>query len=488
MKNKKVGLIILDGIGVSKNKKGNALKLAKTPTFDSLLKTCPHSLLQASGPAVGLPVGQMGNSEIGHMNIGVGQVVKSDLVRINDDVKSKKFYTNPNLLKTFKLVKAAKTKLHLVGLCSTGGVHSQLNHIIEIIKLCIKHKVNTVIHAISDGRDTSTTDFVKDLKTILDLIGNTQYVQLGTIGGRYYYMDRNQNWDRINLAIKAMLNQSDNFVNPLAYINKCYKNKITDEFIQPVFNAAAKNIKLEKNDFILIANFRPDRVRQISHFITKSNLYKTKSPLWPLKLHLVTMTKYDGIESEIILYPPVRYKDTLGEVIAKNNLKQLRIAETEKYAHVTFFFDGGVEQNFKGEQKILVPSPNVKAYDLKPEMSAYEITDKLIANMAKFNVFICNYANGDMVGHTGNLKATIKAVEAVDTCLAKVLPAAKKMGFTLFITADHGNCDNMLDKNNKPVTTHSLAPVYLVCTDPKIKLKNGKLSDIAPLIKKYLNI
>ena len=487
MKNKKIGLIICDGLGWSKNKKENAFYLAKHPYIDKLLDTCPYSILQASELAVGLPKGQMGNSEIGHLNIGAGRGVKSELVRINEAVETGNMVSNENLLKAIEIAKQANTKFHIIGLTSTGGVHSQLNQILEVLTICGKAKVNTVLHCITDGRDTPTNAFIKDLKAICKLIDSYDSIQLGTIGGRYYGMDRNQNWDRIQKHIDALVGKSISFTDPHKYISDSYEQNITDEFIVPAKNAMGTNIKLDKNDVVFFANFRPDRARQLCHCIKKSKLYKQTSELWDLNLTLVTMVKYDGIDSDIILYPPEDYDNTLGKVLANNNLKQLRIAETEKYAHVTFFLDGGKEVDYKNETKILVPSPSVATYDLQPEMSAYKITDKLLANIDKFDVIICNFANCDMVGHTGDMKATIRAVETVDECLGKIVAKAKQIGMTLFITADHGNCDQMI-LDNKPCTTHSLAPVFFISTDTNLKLKDGSLGNIAPTILKYLDI
>lgn len=484
---KKVGLIIVDGLGVNKSKHGNAFALANTPTFDNLLSNYPCCLLQASELAVGLPIGQMGNSEIGHLNIGAGRTIRSELVRINMDIDNNKFESNPNLLKAIELAKTKNVKFHIIGLTSDGGVHAQLAHILKVIDLCGKKKVKTVLHCITDGRDSDVKSFGRFLPLIKIALANNRNVALGTIGGRYYGMDRNQNWDRIQKHLDALNHKSKSFDSAYDYVMDSYDNNVTDEFIIPAYYNKQENM-LEKNDVVFFANYRPDRARQICHCFKKSNLYTYKSNLWDLNLTLVTMVKYDGIDSDIIIYPPEEYNNTLGKVLEDNNLKQLRIAETEKYAHVTFFMDGGREIDYKNETKILVPSPDVATYDLKPEMSANEITEKLISNMDKYDIFICNFANCDMVGHTGNLQATIKGLETVDNCLNKVIQQANKLGFTLFITADHGNCDTMLDSNNKPITTHSLNPVWFISTDKNLKLKNGSLANIAPTILKYLGI
>lgn len=481
--NKKVGLIILDGLGFTDQKEGNAFFLAKTPTIDSLLKQYPHCTLNASQLAVGLPKGQMGNSEIGHLNIGAGRTVLTDLVKINFDIEKNKYAKNKNLLETINSAKAKKVKFHVMGLLSDGGVHSQLSHILATLELCGVLNVPTVVHCFSDGRDTPVKNFKRYLAYVQLIIAKYKNIKLGTIGGRYYGMDRNKNWDRIEKALDALQCKGHSFDDVNQYIDSSYKNNVTDEFIAPAYNSKV-DCKLEKNDVVFIANFRPDRVRQICHCLKQTKLYDKQSKLWELNVTLVTMVKYDGIDSDIILYPPQDYANTLGKVIADANLKQLRIAETEKYAHVTFFLDGGKELTYPNEDKILIPSPSVATYDLKPEMSAYEITNKLIGCMDKYDVVICNYANCDMVGHTGKLDATIKALQAVDACLAKVLAKAKQIGMTLFITADHGNCDDMRNNN----TTHTLAPVFFICSDKSISLRDGNLNNIAPTILKYMGI
>jgi len=488
MNNKKVGLIILDGLGFSNEKHGNAFLAAKTPTIDYLWNNYPHCLLKASGLAVGLPEGQMGNSEVGHLNIGAGRTVKSELVRINEGIKECTFTSNKNLLDAINLAKTNNKTFHIIGLASKGGVHSQLTHIIEVMKLCGEMKVNTVVHAISDGRDCSTHAFLADLREIMDVIAKYPNVQLGSIGGRYYGMDRNTNWNRNETHLNALLGIGNSFEDPFKYVNENYDKNITDEFIVPAFNSKVEQPMLKENDVVFFANFRPDRARQLSHLFKQSKLYPTESKVWNLHLTLVTMVKYDGIDSDIIIYPPEKINNTLGKIIEKNNLKQLRLAETEKYAHVTFFFDGGIDKVYQNEEKVLIPSPNVATYDLQPEMSAYKIAETFEQKAKDFDVIICNFANCDMVGHTGSWDATIKAVETVDKCVAKLVETANKIGMTLFITADHGNCDTMLDKDNKPITTHSLNPVPFICLDKTLVLKDGTLGNIAPSILKYLDI
>ena len=491
MENKKVGLIILDGVGIAEPGPGNAFALAKKPNIDNLLNTCPHCQLQASGLSVGLPHGQPGNSEIGHTNIGAGRTIKSELVRINADIENNQFIYNPNFQKMIALAKQKHVKIHVIGLTSYGGVHSNLTHLLRILRECGNQRVKTVAHLISDGRDVEPGSIGSDILEIENIdVDYGEIVKVATISGRYYAMDRDQNWDRSLKTIDAMMHIGPSYTHIEEYMAICYGAKgLTDEFIIPAFNSDNPDTKLEKDDIVFIFNFRQDRVRQLSHLIKKSNLYQQESPAWPLNLTLVTMVKYDGIDSDIVIYPPQEIVNPLGKVISDAGLKQLRIAETEKYAHVTFFLDGGKELDLPGEDKILVPSPKeVATYDLKPEMSANEVTAKLLENMDKYDVIICNYANPDMVGHSGKIEPTIKAIETVDTCLGQVIKKANEIGMTLFITADHGNCDRMLDGNNKAVTAHSAAPVFFISTDKTLRLHDGALNNIAPTILKYLEI
>lgn len=488
--NKKVGLIILDGVGIAPKSNTNAVSLAKTPTLDYINMNFPSCQLQASGSAVGLPDGQPGNSEIGHLTIGAGRVITSELVRINNDIDNNQFIYNPNFQKAIALAQKKRTKMHVIGLSSYGGVHSSLTHMQRILTECGNKGIKTVAHIISDGRDCEPGSIAYDIKDIQntdDQFG--EIVKIGTISGRYYAMDRDKNWDRTRKTLDAMMQVGPAYKDLENYLADQYAAEgKTDEFIVPAYNKLAPDVKLEKGDIVFIFNFRQDRVRQLAHLIKKSKLYDEKSPAWDLDLTLVTMVKYDGIDSDIIIYPPNYPNNTLGQVIANAGLSQLRIAETEKYAHVTFFFDGGKEQDLAKQKKILIPSPKVATYDMQPEMSAKEVTTQLLANMDKYDVIICNYANCDMVGHTGDIKATITAIETVDTCLKQVIDKAKEIGMTLFITSDHGNCEKMVGKDGKPFTAHTTAQVNFVCTDTNITLHNGSLANIAPTILKYLEI
>ncbi len=490
MSKQKVGLIIVDGLGMSDELKGNAFALARKPTFDKLLNEYPHSLLQASGFAVGLPNGQPGNSEIGHLNIGCGRTIESELVRINNDIENSQFIYNPNFRKALLAARANRSKIHVIGLTSYGGVHSNLTHMQRILNECGSKQIKTVAHIISDGRDCEIGSIAYDIKELQNIdafFGET--IKIGTISGRYYAMDRDNNWDRTRKTVDALLHKGPSFENIETYLAMEYgQEQHTDEFVTPAYDRFAPDTKIEKNDVVIIINFRQDRVRQLAHMFKKSNLYKETSPLWDLNLTLVTMVKYDGIDSDIIIYPPKTYPNTLGQVVADAGLKQLRIAETEKYAHVTFFLDGGKEVKLKNADRIMIPSPKVPTYDLKPEMSAHEITNKLLQVMDQYDLVICNYANCDMVGHTGKLNETIKAVETVDQCLAKVIEKAEEIGMTLFITSDHGNCDAMLDNKEKPITSHSIAPVFFISTDKRLFLNDGALYNIAPTVLKTLGI
>lgn len=489
---KKVLLMILDGYGISKNKKGNAVLNAKTPNLNDLQKKYPSILIKASGEAVGLPKGQIGNSEVGHLNIGAGRIIYTGLSLINKSISDGSFVKNKAILQAINYAKKNNSKFHVLGLFSHGGVHSLLNHILETLKLASKSKVKTVLHIFGDGRDVPPQSILKDLKKETKLLKELN-ITIGTISGRYYAMDRDQRWDRINLAYEAMTSGSENkFSDPIDYIQNQYDKKINDEFLVPAINGnkPLKDVTIQDNDSVLFANFRPDRARQLSHYIFKSSYYKENPKLRRKKLFFVTMMQYEGISPSAIAYPPESYKNTLGEVLSKNKVKQLRIAETEKYAHVTFFFDGGKEVDYPFEDKLLIPSKKtVATYDLAPEMSCKEITDKLIDTLGNYDVTILNYANPDMVGHTGNYKATVKALEDLDLQIGRLVKSCLEKNVTIFFTADHGNAEEMLDAKNKPVTKHTTNPVPFVCTDKKIKFKtSGILSNVAPTILDYLEI
>lgn len=486
---KKVILAILDGFGYAKEKHGNAIALANTPHLDALIKQYPHTLIQASGKAVGLPEGQMGNSEVGHLNIGAGRIVYTGLSLIDQAVIDHEFEKNKVFHDAFNHIKKNKSKLHIMGLISHGGVHSDYEHIIALLKVCSENKVQPIVHIFTDGRDVDPHSFIKDAADFINQC-NTYGAKIATISGRYYAMDRDQRWERTELAYNNILGYGKTeFHSLVEYVHKC--NNVSDEFIIPAYNADyhKDEIALKDNDAVIFANFRPDRARQLCHLIIGSNYYHHQ-PSHKLKnIYLVTFTKYEGIDKAHVAFESMKLPNTLGKVIADNGLKQLRIAETEKYAHVTFFFDGGKEIKYPNEQKILVPSPKVATYDLQPEMSAPIITEKLLETIGKYDLTVLNFANGDMVGHTGNLEATIKAVETVDDCIGEIYDKARENNVTLFITADHGNADCMLTKDNRPVTKHTTNPVMLIVTDENYQLKDGgKLSNLAPTILNYMGI
>ncbi len=477
-------LCILDGVGIRPSTHGNALNAAKTPNLDKLFNEFPYTILEASGPYVGLPKGQMGNSEVGHTNIGTGRVPKQSIDIISEALKDGSIKQNKEYKDLIKHVKKHKSDFHICGLLSNGGIHSHINHLLGLIDILKDEKINHIYyHIFTDGRDTTPHEALNFIKILQDKINETQTGEIATISGRYYAMDRDNRWDRIKKAYDEMTQETEIY-NIQDKINESYQNNITDEFIVP-FSVSQGIIK--ENDGILVFNFRPDRLRELFTALTNPDFNDFERAFIP-NLKLVTMMPVDSkvICSNIFTHPKVT--NYLGKVLEKENLKQLRIAETEKYAHVTYFFDGENKDKLKNCDQILIPSPKVATYDLKPEMSAYEITDTLLPKMANYDVIILNFANGDMVGHTGDFNATVKALEAVDECVGKIYNKIKDLDGTLIITADHGNCDYMLDDENNIITSHSVNPVPFLITSKDIKLKRGKLADIAPTILTLLNI
>lgn len=488
---KPVLLMILDGFGLYKDYPGNAISLAKTENLDKLYETCPHTEIYASEKWVGLPMGQMGNSEVGHLNIGAGRVVFQDLTRIGNEIDNGNFYHNQMFLKAVENAKKNNSSLHLMGLVSKGGVHSHFKHLLALIDLAKKEGLKKVyIHVITDGRDVSPDASLEDVKELEDYLKKVGVGKIADISGRYYAMDRDKRWERIKKYFDLVTEKYDNSnPNALDAIKSSYDNGVTDEFIEPVEIDCEGKIK--DGDSLIFFNFRPDRARQIVRALVDENF--DGFPRKEKNIFLVTMTQYDDtIPHTNIAYPENRPTNTLGEILEKNHLRQLRIAETEKYAHVTFFFNGGREVMFKGEDRILVQSPKVATYDLKPEMSAPEITENLIEKLREniYDCIILNFANPDMVGHTGVIPAAIKAVETVDNCIGKILKEIKKLGGALLITADHGNCDMMLTKDNKPITSHTTNKVpFILYGVENVKLRSeGALCDIAPTILELLNI
>ena len=490
MYEQKAILIILDGWGIGDGSKSDAIAQAKTPNIDQLKKDFPHSQLFASGEQVGLPKGQMGNSEVGHLNIGSGRIVYQDLGRINKAIEESSMKDNPQIKKAFNYLKKTKKKLHLIGLVSEGGVHSSSKHLYHLCDLAQKNGLKEVlIHAITDGRDTDPKSGLQYLKDLENHISKTN-TQIASVIGRYYAMDRDKRWSRIKKAYDLYTSQkgeaSDNFVES---IKKSYQNNITDEFIEPLYKPEI-NGKIEKGDLVICFNFRTDRLRELTTVLTQQDM--PEEDMYTKELEFYTMTNYDARFKNIsVIYDKTNLKNTLGEIIAQKKLKQLRAAETEKYAHVTFFFSGGQEEPFDGEERILVNSPKVATYDLKPEMSAFELKDKLISAIEsnKYNLIVTNFANGDMVGHTGIYSAIIKAIETVDKCIGEISQAAIKNKYETIIIADHGNSDFSLNSDNSPNTAHSLNPVpFILISENYKKVNNGILADVAPSILELMNI
>ncbi|WP_182185813.1 2,3-bisphosphoglycerate-independent phosphoglycerate mutase [Pectinatus frisingensis] len=487
-----VALIIMDGWGIgSSDDPNNAVNKGKTPIIDGLLKKYPHNLLQCSGEAVGLPDGQMGNSEVGHTNIGAGRVVYQELTRITKAIREKTFFANPVFINLINQVKKTNGALHLMGLLSDGGVHSHQDHLYALLQLAKKSNIREVyVHAFLDGRDvppSSAADYLTALETKITEIG---IGKIATISGRYYAMDRDKRWDRVEKAYAAIASASGNKAKTAdEAIKASYTADITDEFVVPA--AIDDYPGMKNNDGAIFFNFRPDRARELTHAFTDKTFEGFKRDD-NLEIPFVTMTQYEKGMNTQIAYEPETLKNTLGEVICQHGLKQLRIAETEKYAHVTFFFNGGVEQPVEGEDRILVPSPKVATYDLQPEMSAIEVTDKVVdaIKSQKYDFIILNYANGDMVGHTGVLPAAVKAVETVDTCVGRFVEAMRSVGGTVCITADHGNAEKMFDNTtNEPFTAHTTNPVPFIVVSDKIKtVRAGALCDIAPTMLKIAGI
>lgn len=478
-------LCILDGVGSRKEIKGNAVKAAHLETLTHLWNKYPHSLLSASGEDVGLPQGQMGNSEVGHTNIGAGRIVYQPLEIINKSIIDRSIFNDKEILAAISHAKKNKSTLHLIGLISDGGVHSHINHLLAILDICKEQGINNLsLHLFTDGRDTLPNIASKYIDTLEPKL--TGLGRISTISGRYYAMDRDNRWDRIKLCYDAITIGNGNMATSAKEaIENSYKNNITDEFIVPT--VIDKTGIIKDNDAIIVFNFRPDRLRQLFYALTNKKFKEFKRPFIK-NIKLFTMFKVtDDLVYSYAFDTPI-VKNTLGEILANNKLNQLRIAETEKYNHVTYFFDGEMDSKLKLKDQILIASPQVATYDLKPEMSAIEITDKLLLVIDKYDVIILNYANGDVVGHTGNFDATVKALETVDKCLKRIYDKVVSLNGTLIITADHGNADYMLDDNNQVITSHSLSKVpFLICREGLI-LNNGRLCDIAPTILSLLNI
>lgn len=481
-------LCIMDGVGINDNIYGNAVAMAKKPNLDYLIENYPHSKLEASGELVGLPAGQMGNSEVGHTNIGAGRVVYQPLQLITEKIRNGEFFQNKKLLETIKHVKDNNSNLHLCGLLSDGGIHSHINHLLGLIDLCQKEGINNVYyHVFLDGRDTLPNVALKYLDELNEKIKEIGIGTLASISGRYYAMDRDNRWDRVKKAYDVMVTGvGAKNVSYKDVIEKNYEKEIYDEFIEPTI--INENGMIQDNDGIIVFNFRPDRLREIFKAISNPEFNDFEHK----QLNNIKLTTMMPVSEEVICnnaFELQKLDNTLGEYLCKNNKKQLRIAETEKYAHVTYFFDGGVEKDLDGCKRILINSPKVATYDLKPEMSAYEITDSLINELDNnLDVVILNFANGDMVGHTGNLNATIKAIETVDECIGRIYKKLEEIGGTLVVTADHGNSEVMIDEEGNIITSHTTNKVPFIITDKSIELVDGKLADIAPTILYLLGL
>ena len=497
MKDKVTMLMILDGFGDNPNKDGNAIKLANTPNIDKLMKKYPNTDIYTSGKYVGLPDGQMGNSEVGHTNIGAGRIVYQELTRITKSIEDGDFFSNPEFIAAIENCKKHNSKLHILGLVSDGGVHSHIRHLYGLLEMAKRRDFEDVyVHCFLDGRDTPPASAEGYIAKLQDKMKEKGIGKIASISGRFYAMDRDKRWQRIQKCYDALVNgEGLKAGTAIKAIEDSYQKEVFDEFVEPtvICNGEEPVAKIEENDSVIFFNFRPDRAREITRTLVDKdfNEFETKK----MDLYFVCFTNYDETMPNVhIAFKKEVLHNTFGEVVSKAGLTQLRIAETEKYAHVTFFFNGGEEKQYPGEDRILVPSPKVETYDQKPEMSAYEVTDKVVEAIQsdKYDVVILNFANTDMVGHTGSLPAAIKAVEAVDECVGKIVKIIEEKKGNLIITADHGNAEQMIDyATGEPHTAHTTnpVPIILITEDQTIKLKeNGKLADLAPTMLDLMGI
>ena len=504
---KQVTLVILDGWGVSPKKRGNAIASAKTPNYDRLIKFCPNTLLQASGNAVGLNWNEMGNSEVGHATIGAGRVIYQNLPRVSMAIKDSSFFENKALLETINKAKETNSNLHLMGMLSDGGVHSHLDHLYALLELVKNQKFNpekVFIHIFTDGRDTKPTKGIEFVSKLLENIKRGEAIgRIASVTGRYYAMDRNENWERIKIAYDGMVNgEGERTSDPVDAMKKSYQNNITDEFLKPiiVLDERKKSHPVNFFDSVIFFNIREDRARQITKAFVSPDIDRVEQKVVLPKIQCCAMMEYEkGIPANIA-FPPEKTAYSLGKVISDAKFNQLRIAETEKYAHVTYFFNGGQEEPFKNEYRSLVPSPSVSNYSETPEMSAGEITDETIKAIesGRFSFILANYANPDMLGHTGNFSAAVKAIEFIDRCLGKLCEATLNSRSILLITADHGNSEEMINPlTGEILTTHTSNPVPFILVDPSnepLEFKEastkieGMLGDIAPTVLELLEI
>ncbi|MGG4035446.1 2,3-bisphosphoglycerate-independent phosphoglycerate mutase [Paenibacillus cisolokensis] len=494
---KPVALIILDGFALREETQGNAVAQAKKPNFDRYWSTYPHTTLTACGEAVGLPEGQMGNSEVGHLNIGAGRIVYQDLTRISKSIREGEFFENETLLAAVRHAKQNGKKLHLYGLLSDGGVHSHIEHLYALLELAKRENLQDVyIHAFLDGRDVAPDSAKGYLENLQQKIAELGVGRIATVQGRYYAMDRDKRWERTEKSYRAMVyGEGPKYTDPIQAVVESYEKSVYDEFVMPtvIVGEDGKPVGLvESEDSVIFFNFRPDRAIQLSQVFTNEDFQGfDRGPAYPKNLHYVCLTLFSETVGGYVAYKPKNLDNTFGEVLVQHGKRQLRIAETEKYPHVTFFFSGGRDVELPGETRILIPSPKVATYDLKPEMSAYEVADAAVKEIeaGRHDAIILNFANPDMVGHSGKLEPTIKAVEATDECLGKVVEAVLAQGGICLITADHGNADMITDEMGRPHTAHTTNPVPFIVTKTGLKLREGGiLADIAPTMLELMNI
>lgn len=497
MSKKPVALIILDGFALRDEDKGNAVTHAKKPNFDRFWNEYPHATLQASGEAVGLPEGQMGNSEVGHLNIGAGRIVYQSLTRVNLAIREGEFEQNETLLAALKHAKEKGTNLHLFGLLSDGGVHSHIEHLYALLRLAKSEGLEKVyIHGFLDGRDVAPQSAETYLKELNEKIEEYGVGEIATLSGRYYSMDRDKRWERVEKSYRAMVyGEGPSYTSAEECVKDSYENGIYDEFVLPSVitkEDGSPVATIQDEDAVIFYNFRPDRAIQISNTFANEDFRSfDRGEKHPKNLHFVCLTHFSETVDGYVAFKPNNLDNTLGEVLSQNNLKQLRIAETEKYPHVTFFMSGGREAEFPGETRILIDSPKVATYDLKPEMSAYEVTDALLAEIEgdKQDAILLNFANPDMVGHSGMLEPTVKAIETVDECLGKIVDAILAKGGTAIITADHGNADEVITLEGNPMTAHTTNPVPVIVTKQGLELReDGILGDLAPTMLTLLDV
>ncbi len=489
------GLVILDGWALNPRAEGNAVRMARTPVMDALTRECPHATLITCGEAVGLPAGQMGNSEVGHLNLGAGRIVYQDLTRIDRAIEDGSFAQNPVLREALASAKARGAAVHFVGLNSPGGVHSHIRHLHAMLGIAAQMGVERIrVHAILDGRDVPPRSAKQDLLETESVLRSIGRGVIASVSGRYYAMDRDKRWPRTELAYRVMVGgEGFRAMTPVEALEAAYARDESDEFVKPtVVTGNGEDVRIHRGDTVIAYNFRPDRMRQLSRVFGDPAFDGFPRPEWPLEIQYVCMTSYDDTFPYPVLFTDEPLRRTIGEVVSKAGIRQLRIAETEKYAHVTYFFNGSEETPFEGEDRVLIPSAQVATYDQKPEMSAFEVTDEIVRRLSDstYGFFVLNFANADMVGHTGVIEAAVKAVETVDTCLGRVIEIVRGRGGTVLVTADHGNADQMIDyETGGPHTFHTMYPVPLLLVGPGRRgIRSGILADVAPTLLAIMGI